>query len=1268
MCREIEQHFDIIEHYSTIIMAARNTRRSKLNRHNTPKNSSKENKSPVAQDGFESEILGPYQLIFLMESTYNSTRYIDIYKDAINQSNEDLHECRNTFIIDYYQLVNSLDNTCVDGKDDIYKQLHEQNQNFFIKNGKISTKLMVQLVRQSIIIALESIRQKCNNAEEDEDEKVENNPFQSTFVNIVLTNFFDLAFIREFIDTKIKVGAIVEVSCRKIAQIRDRFVSRASRAKRCMADEVIQQFWHDFRNGLNVASMFKDIMVYSYESKYNAHYEPPNSDKIISMSRAYVMREMIKVQNFIFNVGVDFEKYTKSVNPTYSLLVDGDYERSYELYKKNLDVYPQQVLTVPIILDAMMKALESNQCTTKDWVDTFFNGLRDESDDGCMNYPICVQYGNECAQAVKRYDLRHTDYLKSAVSVMNTRWKTLLWASRPRMAFKTEEEYDNIISGIKRQCPADIDVDMQLCVLGLNRLQSNLNVFRGETIGLPGLGVTNVTFKPVLIEPNGCVTMVQMLEKESERRKRMSYAYFEPEDVMLIGFYDFAERVASHKSSFAFATPQRPVYARDYFDYFHGKKTPECFYAMQPRRPDAAYSPCVAYSEQTEELRFRCDDCLTVTKKKWRRERPGTMCLVYKSKRFEIVRNVAGADDDCFRIYTRTGCEHCIFKSNGDAIGYVSRTADGAEIFSESGVAAVRELRQSAPNTKAVAGGLHRSERCRRYECGRVTVEYSDNTAVRYWASGKVTLMNPTVVARAKFSRNSRPMETNGMRNDDSKMRNSITRTSRTSGNSNEEMGNSDEEVNKSNAGMSGKRNSSRKVSKTRNNSGKISKTRNSWQNSVRSARSDGRVTETDGSESLLLAVNHSDDGTTRTVEFADGTRISTYVREVPDEPGWACLVVSGHEYAHPAYRPVTDGRGPDGVPFIGVTDHVRLSADGCEVRLRLSDSERVMANEDGVRLYGLASEHLRDVEVATFAWNNNAAATTACLFERRVGRGDVTTVAYDRDTDDVRVTREAVAAAWTAAADVTPPVQFFVVKRDMSGFALFGREFAEELRRDRTTGHVVAVHESRNGKHVVALFEDGRGCGGRDASPSPIAEADGGYEWLRVRFPATRMDPRDAVPTLLRSRTFTTVSKDTDYGPVATALRDADRSDDVEVTSAVPRRDNGPGPGKLAVRVNVPCAFDSVTAMVCGRECVPPSGASSPRYDRDAIAPDGIPVGLSAKLAARKHDDSLALEARMRMRTNNFIPYFRSECYLPLRDRLPLQIFRNFFSSETKY
>ena len=99
-------------------------------------------------------------------------------------------------------------------------------------------------------------------------------------------------------------------------------------------------------------------------------------------------------------------------------------------------------------------------------------------------------------------------------------------------------------------------------------------MYRGEPIGLPELRQTTVKFKPEFIEPAGCMTMVQILQKESENYKKMSHAYFEPEDVVVVGFYDCQKVLQTHKSSFEFNVPQRPVYAYDYFNLYYGKRTP----------------------------------------------------------------------------------------------------------------------------------------------------------------------------------------------------------------------------------------------------------------------------------------------------------------------------------------------------------------------------------------------------------------------------------------------------------------------------------------------------------------------------------------------------------------------------------------------------------------------------------------------------------------------------------------------------------------------
>lgn len=643
-------------------------------------------------DPLASIVSCPYRIIFLMESRSNNTKYIDIYKDAVNHSTTvEHHNQFNVFFIDHNQLIGTLDYKCVEN-DDTYRALHERVKTYLLNNGHISPSLMLQLVRHSIALALESVQQKWNKSINSIHDAAASSHFQPAMTSIFLTNFFDLAFITYMIGAKVKVEAIVKLNCKKIAQVRDKFVSKAAMAKQSIIDEKILKFWHDLYDRLNTpkgSSMFKDVVMYSHESRYNSYYEPLNFDKIVTMSRRYTIQEMTKVQHVLLDVETEHQNYVTSTNPTYSLDVNHDYMYYYELYSQHLSKLPEEVVSVPVILDAIIKTIDPEQLTSEH-VDFLFDALKFEDDGGCINYNVCIQYGNDCALAVKKHNLRFTNYLQSVVKVLKTRWKKSLWGLRPLLPLSTEVEYDRIISNIKSQCQHAVssnDVDIQLCVLGLNRLQSNLDVFRGEKIGLPVLRTKMpLSFRPELVEPADCATMVQMLEKESENYKNISYVYFEPEDVVLVGFYDFPDVTPTRTSSFSFNMPQRPLYAKDYFKYFYNKKIPQCFYAIE-----MPHQSCLTYREETEEMRFANDDCsLIVARRKWRFE-PNTVCLVYKSKRYEIIRHVtnnqqkafAGVDDndedeDCdrFRIFSPGNMEFYIDKSSRGYVGFSGKTSD----------------------------------------------------------------------------------------------------------------------------------------------------------------------------------------------------------------------------------------------------------------------------------------------------------------------------------------------------------------------------------------------------------------------------------------------------------------------------------------------------------------------------------------------------------------------------------------------------------------
>lgn len=629
----------------------------------------------------------PHRIIFLLESTSNNTKYINIYKDAMNhRATADHHDQLNVFFIDYNQIVDTLDYECVEN-DDAYRALHERVKIYMLKNGHISNNLMLQLVRHLITLTLASVQRKWNKSVTNFQDATASSCVESTMTSIILTNFFDLAFINYLIGAKVKVKAIVKLNCKKIAQVRDKFVSKTAMAKQSILDEKILTFWQGLHDRLNTAkgsAAFKDVVMYSHKSKYNSFYEPLNFDKIVTMSRKYTIREMSKVQHILLGVETEHQNYVTSTNPTYSLNVNHDYTYYYELYSQHLSKLPEEVVSVPVVLDAIIKTIDPEQLTSEH-VDFLFDALKFEDDSGCINYNVCIQYGNNCALAVKKHNLRFTNYIQSVVNVIKTKWKNYLWGLRPLLPLSTEAKYNKIISNIKSQCQHAVssdDVDIQLCVLGLNQLQSNLDVFRGEKIGLPGLRTKMpLSFRPELVEPADCTTMVQMLEKESESYKKISYVYFEPEDVILVGFYDFPGVTPTRRSSFSFNMPQRPLYAKDYFKYFYNKKIPQCFYTIE-----IAHQSCLTYREETEEMRFVNDDCsLTVARRAWRFE-PDTVCLIYKSKRYEVIRHVTNnqrkadvdndddEDYDRFRIFSPGHMEFYIDKSSRGFIGFSGKT------------------------------------------------------------------------------------------------------------------------------------------------------------------------------------------------------------------------------------------------------------------------------------------------------------------------------------------------------------------------------------------------------------------------------------------------------------------------------------------------------------------------------------------------------------------------------------------------------------------
>lgn len=1157
----------------------------------------RKNEFHKVNDDLESRILQyPHQVIFLIESTFNATKYIDIYKETVTQTSED-GNCDYTIVIDRNILVDSLENKCAE-KDEGYRSIRERAKSFLHNNhnsGYLPTKLMVQLTRYTIVVALEAYGQKWNIGTDER-----NAILQPSVVNIMLTNFIDLAFITEFLNTKIKVDALVKLNCRKISRIRDKFVSSSSRVERAITDKVIRQFWQDFYDGLNIenmASVFKDILIYEYESKYNANYEPPDVNQIIAMSRKFVKREIDQVQQFILNIKIEYDKFVKDLNPLYALTVNEDCSYYYESYNGHLSKYPEESINVPLIIDAIIKAINPQQ-SIKDFVDAYFDAYKNESDNGCMSYPVSVQYGNECALTVKKHDLRLTDYSVSMLSLLNIRWKKLLWGSRPFIPLTIEVEYDKFISNIKCQCENsaidDYNVDVQLCVLGMNRLRTNLDVFRGENIGLSGLDMTKVMFKPGLIEPIGCSTMVQMLEKESENYKKMCYAYFEPEDVVLLKFYDFQESSNwKCESSFDFTVPQGSIYAKDYFDYFYNKKTPKCFYAMQ----DATNRLCTTYREKTENVHFRDGDCLTVTKRKWRFESE-TVCLVYKSKLYEIIRHITNdVLDDRFRIYTNEDCEYYIEKYQENVVDFTYYAADGGctKIVSGMGTAAaICLLRQSIKATNANRAFGRRVEECRIYtNNGQVVIEYDDKTTVTHLASGKA--------------------EDPKLQITDPKTLSTIFNTF------------SEKEHHKSRS-VIGIAASHTNTSSDRNKNNTATKP------------------EEDDFDDFL--VKYSYDGMRKIVKFDDGTSITTHVREVyqEEEPDWVCYVVTRYEYAHPAYRTVT--KDNDG--SLRVQDLIKRSSDGC-LQLQLfryspRDSADVVrtvkVTNDLINMY---TEDVSDFgdeskKVVSFGWKNS----DVFLFEKHQGprQESVTTVAYDKLQNRCTLQHH---ATWSRTDSSPTAGTYFIIKRFMSGFRLLdGNEYDEFVKKIRDLDHTV-IRENRD--DVIMLFTQDDSITKTD-NGAISNRSHTGYEWLKVSLGKQKLIETVAVPKQLIFRVFKKCG--TDYGPILNALRNTDNV----ICNTFRQMMTDPA-AKLIVRINNP-KIESVKAMYEIRAGL----RMSFWYDllRDNSFTQTLlahTVRLSVRRVRRKQEQRDALEALTRMKNNSFIPYFRYNSYGPLRKYL---------------
>lgn len=1176
----------------------------------------KEASKTNSDNNLQTKISCSYQLIFLLESTSNCTKYIEIYKDAVNLNNvvgdnrtNSYNDAEDAIVIDRNQLVKSLGDGCTE-KDETYRMLHDRAKIKLHSNGEIPVELMVRFVRQSIIVALKSLRHQWTVLDTEEQ--------QPKMLNIILINFFDLTFIINFIIVEQKVDALIKLNCKTIAQVRHKFVSRKLKDERTVMDERIQRFWQNFHAELNnnpkVATVFKNVVVYSYESKYNAFYEPPDSEKIITMSRKYVMREMDRVQRFLANVKIEHEHFLNNTNSVYSLQsTNDDCTHLFESYNNHLSKVPDEVITVPVILDAMIEAISVPKNSRNHWVDICFDGLQNESEEGCMNYPVCVQYGNECGLTVKKHNLRFTNYLNSTAKVLHAKWKNVLWGSRPLVPLNIEAEYDRIIEEIKCQCAentAGDDVDLQLCVLGLNRLRNNLDVFRGEIVDLSTLALTNrVAFQPKSFEPVCYATMLQILENESENFKRISHAYFEPEDVLLVIFYDSHGADAStRKRSSRITVPQWPIYIKDYFDYFYGKKKPKCYFAT-----DATH-PCSTYAEETEELRFGTDGQLTIAKRKWRFEKE-YVSFVYKTKPYQIVRNVVVGDDvddddDRFIVYWRSSGTACyISKSRSNAIGCACRTVDGAltEIFSVNRPLLVR---QSSPKSEQAVSSGQRETR-RSYGNGYVVVEYADKKSVTHWASGSATLVDiPKTVSLRKTSFVASVARTpNG--GGSSTMSASVKPASTLPAGDTPTKSVNSVKANKSRM---------KRVASVRKRNAEIADTSKNVKDDVAEV-----------ARRPYAAAEYSLNGTKKTLRYDDGTEISTYVQEVQRPEGlsddWVFIAITRYEYVHPAYRTVTTDETNGAICVQGLVTRFRdgsLSLPVPGSSRNPAEEGRVHVSNDSVVAYGGGGR-----AIATFGWK----CSESNLFEKRDVRGNVqmTVPASTYCPSSSGVNGE---SNFIGPARPNAQLAYYIVKRNMSGYRVLSTgehdEFVEEMR-----GRADAVMVRETPEESVTVFDAGKtGDADRPTVAADTGTPAAGYEWLRVRVSDRATDRRTAVPKLMVSRTLRKANNC--YGPVLNSLRNPLTWRPASTTTVRPAR--------LVVRANLPRA-DAVCAMYA---------TSTPaRYSQERRRVPAGPPGPSLKRDRREQKELDAHEARMRSKRDDFLPYFQCDRYGPLRDYL---------------
>jgi len=158
-------------------------------------------------------------------------------------------------------------------------------------------------------------------------------------------------------------------------------------------------------------------------------------------------------------------------------------------------------------------------------------------------------------------------------------------------------------------------------------------------------------------------------------------------------------------------------------------------------------------------------------------------------------------------------------------------------------------------------------------------------------------------------------------------------------------------------------------------------------------------------------------------------------------------------------------------------------------------------------------------------------------------------------------------------------------------------------------------------------------------ASELPGRQDAAGFEWLKVVF---GKKPKTFVPDhRLRfvSRAFRKC--DTDYEPASRALRQILSRGVNAALRSVPQP-----AAKLVVRVNVPNS-DAVNAMYA---------RGTFKYDpvRDeslAETRSRTKVAWLEKRARQRAYENSALEARLRMKRDDFIPYFHCNSYEPLKN-----------------